>query len=214
MHTSRYVPLTLNKYHKVKHTVPVPEKQAVTLTLYWLDICFNLLKLASVHIGATWMLLSCSFEVNHCISSSLNSKHFKRRNFAAVTWTFLRSARATSKNILSFPKRTNENRDVTKKSKIFLFFLINFLVMGQYYHRNTTLWKPTNGIAADQKKSLGIKSFCLNGVNDELYYRLLFWKVILQRNRVHILKGIIKSQRKKYIRLWTHFNKLNVIQWL
>jgi len=34
MHTSRYVPLTLNKYHKVKHTVPVPEKQAVTLTLY------------------------------------------------------------------------------------------------------------------------------------------------------------------------------------
>lgn len=158
------------------------------------------------------MLLSCSFEVNHCISSSLNSKQFKRRNFAAVTWTFLLSARATSKNILSFPKRTGENRDGRRKSKIFLFFLINFLVMGQYYHRNTTLWKPTYGIAADQEKSLGIKSFCLNGINDELYYSLLFRKVILQWNRVQILKGTIRVKGKSILRY--ELVLTNWIQWL
>lgn len=54
-------------------------------TAYWLDMHFNLLKLASVHIGTTWMWLSSSFNVNHRISSTESPKHSNRRSLAAGT---------------------------------------------------------------------------------------------------------------------------------
>lgn len=41
----------------------------------------------------------------------------------------------------------------------------------------------TNGIAANQKQGLWVKSFSLDGINDKLDDSLLFWKVILQESK-------------------------------
>jgi hypothetical protein len=40
----------------------------------------------------------------------------------------------------------------------------------------------TNCVATNQKKSFRVESFGLNGINYELYYSLLLWKVVLQES--------------------------------
>lgn len=72
------------------------------------------------------------------MSSAENPKHFKIRNFAAVTYTFLRRTRATSKKSRSFPVRNNWRHLVEHA-----IFLNNF--------RNKTKHHG-KGISHDQQK--------------------------------------------------------------
>lgn len=62
----------------------------------------------------------------------------------------------------------------------------------------------TNGITANQKKSFGVECFCLNSLNDKLYYGLLLWKVVLQEmtlNKVTYNLHLILLERGYICRL-------------